>query len=73
MSLTFIDLETFTMQTAEKLLGLNKKNEGGWVEYVGALVADVRADEPNERQVVEVLYKAIMARWVRWTLFYNVR
>ena len=24
MSLTFIDLETFTMQTAEKLLGLNK-------------------------------------------------
>ena len=49
------------------------KIEGGGVEPVGALLADVRADEPNERQVVEVLYKAIMARWVRWTSLYNVQ
>ena len=30
-------------------------------------LANVRADEPNERQVVEALHKAIKARWVRWT------
>ena len=51
----------------KKLLGLNKKIEGDGVESVGALLANVRADEPNERQVVEALHKAIKARWVRWT------
>ena len=55
----------------KKLLGLNKNIEGGGVKSVGALLADVRADEPNERQVVEALHKAIKARWVRWTLLYN--
>ena len=48
-----------------------KKFEGGGVKSVGALLANVRADEPNERQVVEALHKAIKARWVRWTLLYN--
>ena len=43
------------------------KIEGDGVESVGALLANVRADEPNERQVVEALHKAIKARWVRWT------
>ena len=32
------------------------KIEGGGVEPVGALLADVRADELNERQVVEALH-----------------
>ena len=59
----------------EKLLGLNKnwRRWSWWVCWSPAGQCEVGADEPNERQVVEALHKAIKARWVRWTLLYNVQ